>query len=378
MKTNVKLLAEERARLFVAMRDAQQAGNGELFDSLKKELDPILAELYIQRLETLDNSSYDEFGDGEPVQERSRNRRSKPDPALGRELLKAINNGFQSNQRGITSTTGSGVVQDPLIKTSFFAEQMSNQPFFQQTGIQVVPKDNYSLDPKFSDPAVVWQNGEGTEISESPMTISGDPGNLRTGAILVKYSKQLARDGGDLVTEIVNAALLKAFANELGRVALRGSGTTEPLGLDGVDGIEEYDVSGALITTWGSHLRALNIVHQNNAMIENCSWVGGSNVMLQVEGLDDSTGQYLAPPPVLASMPFAYSSHVAENYSTNKTRIYIGDLSNVTIGVSGPFILPLSTRYADFLQDAFLLWFGCDVIVRRPSEICIIKNIGLV
>ena len=51
--------------------------------------------------------------------------------------------------------------------------------------------------------------------------------------------------------------------------------------------------------------------------------------------------------------------------------------NNVIVGVNGPFILPLREKYADYLQDAFILYAGVDTLVRRPAEIGIIKNIGL-
>ena len=165
-----------------------------------------------------------------------------------------------------------------------------------------------------------------------------------------------------------------------GRVVLRGNGSTEPSGIDITSDVEEYDVSGALITTWSPHLRILNQVHQNGAVVDNCAWVAGSNGMLQVETLDDSTGQYLAKPPVLQTMPYVYSSHVSEAYTTNtRTKMYLGDFqNNVIVGVAGPYILPLREKYADYLQDAFILYAGVDTLVRRPGELGIITNIGLV
>ena len=372
--TNVKLL-EERARLFKALEDANSKKDAQLFENIKREMDGINNELYLNRLESLNNPDFDEFGD-EP-QERGLNLRSNSSPELAKSIIKMAKNGF-SEGRGITSTSGSGALQDPIVRTDYFAAAMARHDFFAKTGIQVVNVPNYSSWPIFGDPAPVWQSSEGTEISESSMTITSKKIEMRTCAILVKLSKQLSRDSGDLVEKMINDALLQAFANELGRVVLRGNGSTEPSGIDITSDVESYDVSGALITTWSPHLRILNQVHQNGAIVDNCSWIAGSNGMLQVETLDDSTGQYLAKPPVLQTMPYVYSSHVSEAYTTNtRTKMYLGDFSNVIVGVAGPYILPLREKYADTLQDAFVLWCGIDTLIKRPGELGIITNIGL-
>ena len=268
--TNVKLL-EERARLFRGMEDANEKKDAQLFESLKREMDSVNAEIYMNRLETLNSPDYDEFGDGEP-HERGLNLRSNSSPELARAIIKAAKNGFTEG-RGITSTTGSGALQDPIVKSTYFAEAMAKHDFFAKTGIQVANVANYSQWPIFGEPAPVWQNGEGTEISESSMTISSKKIEMKTVAILVKLSKQLAKDGGDLVEKMINDALLQAFANELGRVVLRGNGSTEPTGIDITSDVESYDVSGALITTWSPHLRILNQVHQNGAIVDNLSLI---------------------------------------------------------------------------------------------------------
>lgn len=375
MKTNVELF-EERASLFRALEDANSKKDGVLFDSLKKEMDSVQADIYMRRLEDL-NTVNDDFEQGiEPIKSNF-GKRSQASPDLAKAIIKAAQNGFAEG-RGITSTTGSGALQDPIVRTEYFAAQMAKHDIFEKTGIPVVNVPNNSQWPIFGDPSPTWQAAEGDQISESSMTITSKKIEMKTCAILVKISKQLMRDAGDLVTKMINDAMLKAFADELGRVVLRGNGTTEPLGIDGTTDVESYDVSGALITTWQPHLRILNQVHKNGAVPDNCSWIAGSNGLLQIESLDDSTGQYLQKPPVLTAMPYVYSSHVAENYSTNKTRIYLGDMSNVIVGVAGPYILPLSQRYGDYLQDAFILWAGVDTLVKRPKEIGIIKNIGLV
>ena len=374
MKTLTEFeLHEKRAGLFRGMEDANQKKDGVLFDSLKKEMDAVNSELYMRRLETLNQP---EFDDGEPVREINFGKRSQTSPDLARAILKAAKSGFTEG-RGITSTTGSGALQDPIVREDYFAAAMAKHDFFAKTGIPVKNVPNYSQWPIFGDPAPTWQAAEGDQVSESSMTITSKKIEMKTCAILVKLSKQLVRDGGDLVERMINDALLKAFADELGRVVLRGNGTTEPLGIDGTDDVEEYSVSGDLITNWTPHLRILKQVHENGAVPDNCSWIAGSNGMLQIESLDDSTGQYLQKPPVLTSMPYVYSSHVGETYDTNKTRVYLGDMSNVIVGVAGPYILPLREKYADYLQDAFILFAGVDTLVRRPAEIGIIKNIGL-
>lgn len=364
---------EQRASLYREMEQAHEQGNHELFHEIKKR--------YLQADATVTLFDARQRNEVEPGlnedQTTTRTKRGFGDPKLGRAIITAAQQGFE-NLRGITSSTGSGAIQDPLIRTDYFAAEMNKHDFFRTTGIQIVNPNNYSSWPVVSDPAATWQSAEGDQINESSMTITGRKIEYKTCAIMVKASKQFMRDGGDLAANIINAALLKSFANELGRVVLSGNGTAEPEGLDTLSGVEEHSVSGGQITTWAPFLNGLAKVHANNAIVENCSWIAGTNGMLQIESLDDSTGQYLQKPPVLDGMPYVYSSHVLETYSSStRTRAYIGDFSNCLVAVSGPFLLPMTQRYGDYLMDAFILWAGVDLLVKRPAEICKITNIGL-
>ena len=293
MKTTTVKLLEERARLFRALEEANEKKDAQLFESVKREMDSVNAEIYLNRLETLNSPDYDEFGDLEPVREINFGKRSQTSPDLAKAIFKAAKNGFTEG-RGITSTTGSGGLQDPLIREDYFAAAGQNHDFFKKSGINVVNVPNYSSWPVFSDPAPTWQAAELDQINDSSMTITGKKVEMRTIAIMVKLSKQLVKDGGDLIERMVNDALLKAFFDEVAEKVLRGNGTTQPLGIDSTDDVEEYDLSGDLITNWSPHLRALKKVHQNGAVPDNCSWIAGSNGMLQIESLDDSTTQYLS------------------------------------------------------------------------------------
>ena len=158
--TNVKLL-EERARLFKALEDANSKKDAQLFENIKREMDGINNELYLNRLESLNNPDFDEFGD-EP-QERGLNLRSNSSPDLARAIIKAAKNGFTEG-RGITSTSGSGALQDPIVRTDYFAAAMAKHDFFAKTGIPVVNVPNYSSWPIFSDPAATWQANEGLSL----------------------------------------------------------------------------------------------------------------------------------------------------------------------------------------------------------------------
>lgn len=372
-------MIEQRREYYIKAVEAKNAGKLELCDDFLKRAQSADTELRLAELEERNEPEYD---DNDPLRNFAKRGkglidRRAAERSMGEAIIKAVKSGFE-NQRALTSSNSTGALQDPIIRTDFLSAAAANHDIFAKTRMPIVPIDNYSQWATFTDGTPTWQVNEGDAISDAGMTIGSVQARMRTIGIRVMISKQLVRDSSPLITEMIGASLLHTFIDELGRVALSGNGSSEPLGLDGVSGVQEYDVSGAQITTWSAHLNALEKVHSANAEVENCAWVTGSNGMLQIESFDDSTGQYLSKPPVLQNMPFVYSSHVGETYATNKTRVYLGDFTNCMIGISGPFLLPLTTRFADTLQDCFLLWAGVDMIVKRPQELCIIKNVGTI
>ena len=360
-KMSITEMLSERAEIFGSLEEANKAGDATKFGELKKRIDVLDNKITLHDLRMRDTP-----------EETFPYRGVEPKDKFGKDFIK----GIREARADVTSTTGSGAIPS-FTSTDVWLSELGKIPFIRQSGMTVISPPNNTKYPFATLPTVYFQTNEGDAITPSGTTITSKDINYRTWGCLVKVSSQAIRDGGELLTGLVQKVIMQAVGNTISRVVLSGNGTEEPQGLDGVDDILEIDLSGGQIQDWSSFVNAMSLVHAEGVEVGNMSWIGGSNVMKQVQNLADAEERYLNAPPLVAGLPVTYTNAVLENYSTNKTRYYLGDFSNVVVASSGPFLLNLTQRYGNELMSAILIWGGIEVLVQRPENIVIVKNIAV-
>jgi len=108
------------------------------------------------------------------------------------------------------------------------------------------------------------------------------------------------------------------------------------------------------------------------------SAITGTNVWKQVQGFKTgltSDNTPLIAPPGIRDMNWYFSSAVKEDYSTNETVIYCGDISQLVVGVMNDISIRLNERYSDTLSTAFAIHFRLDVQALREDNFCIVQDI---
>lgn len=117
-----------------------------------------------------------------------------------------------------------------------------------------------------ADPTAYWVAEHG-EVSESDWTI--EPLNLKamTVAVLVRASLELLEDAKNS-GEAISNSMAKALSLELDRVALLGSGSSEPRGIDLCSGISTISMgaNGAALTNYDELSNAIEDVADHNGI----------------------------------------------------------------------------------------------------------------
>lgn len=238
-----------------------------------------------------------------------------------------------------------------------------------QAGAQVVPltSDAHSIAAVNADPTPGWRN-ENASVAESDPTFRTVPFTPRSLAVMTKVSAELLEDSLNLETALPQV-LAAALATELDRVCLLGSGTApEPRGIANIAGIgttAHDDTLGA----WAPLMTArTGILSANAGPVSAIILHPRDEGTLQ--GLADATGQPLAAPRVLESIPMLTTTAIPTNggTGTNESTIFLGNFASLMIGLRSDVRILVSREYAmDKLQYTFLAYLRADVAAAYPA-----------
>lgn len=150
-------------------------------------------------------------------------------------------------------------------------------------------------DPEFSNHA------ENAAIGESEIIFGSRRFNPGTMVAMIRASIELVEDSANF-SQLVDATLAAAFAVEMDRRALYGTGQAEQLGLLNTPAIHEID--GSTFSTWAPFSRAYQAVRSSN--YEPGAFITSPGVMGAIDGLVEGggSGQPLRRPPSLEAAQF--------------------------------------------------------------------------
>lgn len=230
-----------------------------------------------------------------------------------------------------------------------------------------------------SDPIASWRLERG-QVAESDMTFGRTTFVPQSLAVIVKASRELLEDGMNVESSL-RQAFAAAFAQEIDRVALFGSGTApEPRGIVNTPGVQVYELAenGEPVTSYTPIVRARGLMLNANAD-EPTAAIMAPRTATAFEELVDTTGQPLQRPRAIESLPFRATTLVPidEEYGTaqNASRVVVGDYRNLWIGVRTGFrIEVLREMFADTMEVAFLAHLRADVQVAHPAAFVDIRG----
>jgi HK97 family phage major capsid protein len=229
---------------------------------------------------------------------------------------------------------------------------------------------------------VAWHS-EGDAISSSDMGFERITFQAKTLPIIVKISMELFEDLSEEANTTIEHEIAMALSLELDRVALRGSGLDpEPTGIlyqDNVT-ITELGTGDGAAPTWDDLVDGVATVRDYNA--EPNAMIFSSRSAKGLDKLKDSTGRYLAPPPGIAQIARLTSNQVPNDLtvgsSSDCSEIYIGDWSNVLLGIRTDMrfqIRVLNERFIDAGQYGLLAYLRADVQLAHPTAFNVLTGV---
>ncbi|KVN81098.1 phage major capsid protein [Burkholderia ubonensis] len=225
-------------------------------------------------------------------------------------------------------------------------------------------------------PVPAWRQELGA-VAESEPTFRALTGKPRSLACIVRISRELLADADD-VSRALTVAISQAFALELDRVGLVGSGTDpEPLGLYGRDTVKKIKQAGATFG-YADLLAAFQAQVEGKAPTPTAA-IMAPRTLIGLAGLTDTTGQPLNAPPLLSSRVRQYATNaVPVDLGTNKVSslAFVGDFSTVQFVMRENLnIAVLREAFAKTGEIGFLCHARADMLVYYPQAITIIEGV---
>jgi len=197
-----------------------------------------------------------------------------------------------------------------------------------------------------------------------------------------KVSRELLSDAANMDAALCQA-IAQAFAKELDRTALRGSGSApEPRGILTTTnvGAVTNGATGAAQAglRWSNLLSATQTIMGYDAMPN--AFIMAPRSAVGYAALADTTNQPLKKPDLLRNMPFLVTSQIPVNLtvgtSTDCTEVYAGDFSKVVIVMrERPVIALANELFALNGQVGFVAQVRADIAVLYARAFAVITGI---
>jgi len=229
-------------------------------------------------------------------------------------------------------------------------------------------------------PTAAWRAEAGALAVSDPAfrAVVATPRSL---AFTFKVSRELLADAAGL-TQALNLVIAQAFAKELDRVGLRGSGTApEPRGILNTSGIQSVTngAAGTALASYANLFAATQALLQADAPMPSAA-IMSPRSLVKLGGLVDSTGQPVNMPGMLAGLKLIASSQVPNNLtvgaSTDCSEIYLGDFSKLYFAMrESVSIQMLNELYAGTGEIGFACHVRADVVVSYPAAFAIVTGV---
>jgi HK97 family phage major capsid protein len=307
--------------------------------------------------------------------------------AIVRALALGNRSGLSAlEQRALAEGTGAaGGFTVPEVLAASFIDRVRNAMVVMKAGAQTVPMTSDTLhlarlgQPDLGSPAIqtaAWK-AENDPITETDLWLERVTFTARTLPVLIKLSVELSEDSVN-VDQMIERELAGQLALELDRAALLGSGTPPvPTGLRYQSGV---DVA-SLGATW-----------DYDALIDLAALVAGKNHTPTARLYNSSaaaalaklrsvpTGEYLRQPAYLDPVvPYVTNQIGFDGASPDSTTVFVGDFSQLLIGLRTSFTLEVSRVAGDAFNKMQVLvraFLRADVQLAHPEAFVVRTDVS--
>lgn len=257
-----------------------------------------------------------------------------------------------------------------------------------QAGAGMLPLDSgaktFTIAAIDSIPTAAWRLENGN-VSESAPAFRAAVVAPKSLSFYFKVSRELLQDGAGLQQAAVTA-ISQAFAKELDRAALRGTGTApEPRGLlnasaSGVNQVTNGANGASLATTkYANFMSAVQAIMEDDAPMPTAA-IMSPRSRVTLGSAVDSAGQPLQVPPMLAQLQQLASSQVPNNLtvgtSTDCSEIYLGDFTRMVFAMREQVsIARLGEAFATTGQVGFVCHVRADMLFLYPKAFAVVTGV---
>lgn len=281
------------------------------------------------------------------------------------------------------SDTAGGVTVAPML-TSQLVDMLRARSTVFESGALTLMLDTgktTTLTAIASDPVAAWR-AENAAVAVSDATFTPITLTPKSLAVIVVASQELVEDGGSLLEQALMLSLTKAFAAEIDRVALIGSGASnQPKGLSLISGVGSVSMgtNGAALTNYDPFVTALGTLQTANAA-DPTAVIFHPRSAQELNLLKDTQNRPLVRPACLENLPFRVTSKlsVTETQGTSNTasRAILGNFAELIVGIRHSLTIQvLREKYADSNQFGFLAQVRADIGVRHAASFCQVVGI---
>jgi len=231
-------------------------------------------------------------------------------------------------------------------------------------------------------PTAAWRSENGAVAESDPVfrALTATPRSL---AVMFKISRELLADSAGMHQALLQV-IGQAFAKEMDRVGLRGTGTApEPRGILNTAGIQSVTngTNGTSLATlrYGNLLTGFQSIMSADAPMPTAA-IMSPRTRVGLASLADTLFQPLAAPPLVRDLQLLTSSQIPNNLpvggSTDCTEIYMGDFSQVRFVLRENLSVQLlQEAYASTGQLAFIAHMRLDVLVPYAAGLAVVTGV---
>lgn len=241
---------------------------------------------------------------------------------------------------------------------------------------------NYRIAAIDTIPSAAWRLEAGTLATSEPTFRAVDI-TPRSLSFQFKVSRELLMDTDNL-DQALTIAIAQAFAKEIDRAGLRGSGTAPEIkGILNTTGIQTVTngANGASLATtaYTNFISAVQSILAVDGPMPTAAIMSPRSLTV-LAGLLDTTNQPRRQPPILDNTKFIATSQIPNNLivgtSNDCSEIYIGDFSNVIYFMrEGVSIQVLRELHAGTGEIGFACHTRLDVAATYPKTLALVTGV---
>jgi HK97 family phage major capsid protein len=278
----------------------------------------------------------------------------------------------QAEKRAVPMSTADGAsVLHPVIESQMLDAVRSLSVLTRAQGVQTLNFEGPNvIMAKINDDPIFESKAENAAFTAREVP-AGDVFDMKPFTIgtVVYTSREYAEDAADFF-RFVELSVQRGLAAEIDRLFLFGAGTTEPLGITNISGINEVVATGSL--EYPHITEAWSKIANNN--FEPNTFAMNPRDMYGLTEVSKGSLGYWGRPELLKNVDFLHSGVFPTNLGTgtDESIALLGDFRHVVVGIREGIRIETTTVADDTFkkhQYAIKVWMRGDVALLRPKAV---------